>query len=105
MNSSLQHSYISKLLFLKADTQYSKVTQRRSQERKTIIQIQNKIVFRYSVFLFLKTFYDSKNYCILTFSCLIQVLRVQFGQPGKGSGVHIPYTSRCTPALIQSPIW
>ena len=45
MNSSLQHSYISNLLTLKADAQYSKVTQTRLQDHKTILQTQNKIVF------------------------------------------------------------
>ena len=44
MNSSFQHSYISKLLTLekKVDTQYSKATQTRLQDHKTIIQIQNQ---------------------------------------------------------------
>ena len=45
MNSLLQHGYISKLLILKADAQYSKKTQTRSQDRKTIMQAQSKIVF------------------------------------------------------------
>ena len=45
MNSLLQRSDISKLLTLKADAQYSKATQIRLQNRKTIIQTQNKVVF------------------------------------------------------------
>ena len=45
MNSLLQRSYISKLLTLKADAQYSKATQTRLQDLKWILQTQNKIIF------------------------------------------------------------
>ena len=45
MNFLLQPGYISQLLALKADAQYSKATQTRLQDRKTIIQTQNKTVF------------------------------------------------------------
>ena len=44
MNSLLQHGYISKLLTIKADAQYSKATQAKLRNCKTIIQTQNKIV-------------------------------------------------------------
>ena len=45
MNSLLQHGFISKVLTIKSDAQYSKATQTKLQNRKTIIQTQNKIVF------------------------------------------------------------
>ena len=45
MYSLLHHGYISKLLTLKADAKYSKATQIRLQNRKTIMQTQNKVVF------------------------------------------------------------
>ena len=35
---------------------------------------------------FKNLFYDSKIYYIMSFTCLIQVLRVQFGQSGKRPG-------------------
>ena len=45
MNSSLQHSYVSNLFTFNGDAQDSKATQTRLQDRKIIIQTQNKIVF------------------------------------------------------------
>ena len=45
INSLLQHSYISKILTLKSDAQYSEPKQTRLQNHKTIIQTQNKINF------------------------------------------------------------
>ena len=41
----------------------------------------------------------------MTFTCLIQVLRAQFRQPGKRAGLQFPHTPRSTRSLIQSPIW
>ena len=96
MNSLLQDSYISKLLTLEADAEYSKTTHYISTK-------QNSFHIN-SFFLFSKTFYDSKYYYILTFTWLIQVLRAQFGQPGKRVGVQISQIPRCIPALIQSSI-
>ena len=45
MNFLLKTGYISKLLALKADAQYSKATQTKLQDRNTTIQTQNKTVF------------------------------------------------------------
>ena len=42
MNSLLQHGYTSKLLILKADAQYSKETQTRSQDRKRLCKHKAK---------------------------------------------------------------
>ena len=88
MNSLLKHGYISKLLILKTDAQYSKAAEARLQNYNAK---QNSFHIN-SALLFSKTFYDSKIYYTVTFTYLIQILRAQFVQPRKRAGVQIPKT-------------
>ena len=68
MNSLLQHSWISKLVTLKADAQYSKATQTRLQDLNDYANTKQNSFHINSVFLFPKTFCGSQNCYILTFT-------------------------------------
>ena len=105
-NSVLQHGYIPKLLTLKANAQYvlkilrkkfrfeetldKDLKQHRQQDHKIAIRLYKHKTkshkFCFSVFKNL--LYDSKNYEILTFTCL--VLRAHFRQSHRRSGVQTP---------------
>ena len=104
MNSLLQHSWISKLLTLKADAQYSKATQTRLQDLKRLYKHKTKQFSHKFCFSLFKNILWFKKLLYTDFYLIDTRLRTQFGQPGKRARVQILQTPRYTLALIQSPI-
>ena len=63
----------------------------KSQDFNTIfINTKQKSFHINSVFLFSKTYYDSKKYYMQNFTSLIQLSRTQLGQYGQRAGVQTP---------------
>ena len=74
MNYLSQQGYISKLLTLRADAQYSKSHRQDYKIIKRLYKHKQNSFHINSAFLFSKKFYDSKKYYLLSFTCLTEVL-------------------------------
>ena len=79
---------------IKFEETLNKVLKQRQQDRKISIHLYKHITKQFShkfcFTIFKNLFYDSKNRYIVSFTCMIQVLRAKFGQSGRRAGVQTP---------------